>query len=146
MKVENGTKASRPRVRGKVRETMDSKADTEPTALDTAKLALAIAILIGGVVGYYYYAELPAVVRVLFVLGAMGVGSWVALQSAQGQTFWRFVQSSRVELRKVVWPTREETIQTTIAVLIFAAIMATFFLLLDLTLQTFMQWIMNQGG
>jgi len=125
---------------------MDSKADTEPTALDTAKLALAFAILIGGVVGYYYYAELPLVVRVLFVLVALAVGAWVALQSAQGQLLWKFIQASRVELRKVVWPTREETVQTTIAVLVFATIMGVFFWLLDFFLLTFTQWIMSQGG
>jgi preprotein translocase subunit SecE len=125
---------------------MDSKADTEPTALDTVKLVLAGAIVVAGLAGYYYYAELPAVVRVVVVLVSLALAVWVGLQSAQGQTLSRFMQASRVELRKVVWPTREETIQTTIAVLIFTTVMAVFFWLLDLFLLTFTRWIMGQGG
>ena len=77
---------------------------------------------------------------------ALAVGAWVAMQSAQGQLLWKFIQGSRVELRKVVWPTREETVQTTIAVLVFATVMAVFFWLLDLFLLTFTQWIMSQGS
>src|SRR5690606_15269398 len=92
------------------RVSMDSKADTGPTVFDTAKLALAGVILIAGIVGYYYYADMPTVVRAVVVLVALLVAAWVALQSAQGQALWRFIQASRVELRKVVWPTREETV------------------------------------
>ena len=125
---------------------MDSKADSRPTAFDTAKLALAVAIVVGGIFGSYYYAGLPMVVRVVIVLASLAVAALVVLQSAQGQALSRFVQASRVELRKVVWPTREETVQTTVAVLIFAAVMGTFFWLLDLFLLTFTRWIMGQGG
>jgi preprotein translocase subunit SecE len=125
---------------------MDTKVDREPTALDTAKLALALVILIGGIAGYYYYADLPVVVRAIGVIVATIVAAWVAMQTSRGQLLWKFIQGSRVELRKVVWPTREETVQTTIAVLIFAAIMSVFFWLLDLFLLSVTQWIMSQGG
>ncbi|MFO7288201.1 MAG: preprotein translocase subunit SecE [Gammaproteobacteria bacterium] len=125
---------------------MNSKADSGPTAFDTAKLALAVAIVVAGIFGYYYYAALPAVVRVLIVLVSLGIAAVVALQSAQGQAFARFVQASRVELRKVVWPTREETVQMTVFVLIFAALMGTFFWFLDFLLLMFTRWIMSQGS
>jgi preprotein translocase subunit SecE len=125
---------------------MDSKADSGPTALDTAKLVVAVAIVVAGLAGYYYYSQLPTVVRVVIVLASVAIAAFVALQSAQGQALSRFVQASRVELRKVVWPTREETIQTTVAVLIFTTVMAVFFWLLDLFLLTFTRWIMGQGG
>src|SRR5690606_1929044 len=125
---------------------MDSKADTRPTAIDTVKLVLAAAILVAGLAGYYYYAQLPTVVRVVIVLVSLAAAALVALQSAQGQALSRFIQASRVELRKVVWPTREETIQTTIVVLIFTGVMGVFFWLLDLFLLHFPRWIMGQGG
>jgi preprotein translocase subunit SecE len=80
------------------------------------------------------------------VLVAVGIAVLVALQSAQGQALWRFAQAARVELRKVVWPTREETIQTTIAVLVFALIMGVFFWLLDLGLLYATSKITGQGG
>ena len=91
-------------------------------------------------------ADLPVVVRALGVLLALALAVVVALQSVQGQGFWRFVQGSRVEMRKVVWPTREEAIQTTIAVLIFAFIMGVFFWLLDLFLLWLTRLLTGQGG
>jgi preprotein translocase subunit SecE len=125
---------------------MDTKADREPGILDTAKLLLAIAILVGGIFAYYYYSDTSILLRAVGVLIAFIAGALVALQSAQGQTLWRFIQASRVELRKVVWPSREETIQTTIAVLVFAAIMGVFFWLLDLFLLFVTGQLTGQGG
>jgi preprotein translocase subunit SecE len=116
-------------------------ADTKPTALDTAKLFLAAAILIGSIVGYYYYGNESVLLRAIGVLVAFGLAVWVALQSAQGHTLMKFVQGSRVELRKVIWPTREETVQTTGIVLLFATIMGVFFWLLDLFLLWFTSFV-----
>jgi len=125
---------------------MDTKVETQKTALDTLKLLAAGGVLIGGIVGYYYYVDFPVVFRALGVLVALGLAVVIALQSFQGQALWRFVQGSRVEMRKVVWPTREEAIQTTIAVLVFALIMGVFFWLLDLFLLWFTRFLTGQGG
>jgi preprotein translocase subunit SecE len=84
--------------------------------------------------------------RSLGVLVALGLAAVVALQSMQGQSLWKFIQAARIELRKVVWPTREETIQTTIAVMVFALIMGVFFWLLDLFLLYVSSKITGQGG
>ena len=111
--------------------------DTQPTILDTLKIFVAIAILVGSIVAYYYYANESVLIRAVGVLVALAVAVWVAFQSLQGQTLWKFIQGSRIELRKVVWPTREETLQTTGIVLLFAAIMGAFFWLLDLFLLWF---------
>ena len=125
---------------------MDTKVETEKTLLDTVKLLLAGAVLLGGVVGYYYYPEISVVLRALGVLVALAIAVVIALQSVQGQALWRFIQGSRVEMRKVVWPTREEAIQTTIAVLVFALIMGVFFWLLDLFLLWFTRFLTGQGA
>jgi preprotein translocase subunit SecE len=125
---------------------METKVENQPTYVDTAKLVLAAGIVLVGFVAYYYFGDASTVLRALAVLAAAGVAAFVALQSAQGQTLWRFVQASRVELRKVVWPTREETIQTTIAVLIFAVIMGVFFWALDILLLYLTSKITGQGG
>ncbi len=125
---------------------MDAKFENEPTFVDTIKIFLALAILIGSIVGYYYYANESALLRAVGVLVAFGLSLWVAFQSVQGQTLWKFIQGSRVELRKVVWPTREEAIQTTGIVLLFAAIMGVFFWLLDLFLLWFTTLLTGQGG
>jgi len=125
---------------------MDTKVEREPTFLDTAKLIAALAILLGGIGAYYYYPDASILLRAIGVLVAAGVAAWVALQSAQGQSLWRFIQASRVELRKVVWPTREETLQTTAAVLIFSVIMGVFFWLLDFFLLFVTSRLTGQGG
>jgi preprotein translocase subunit SecE len=125
---------------------MDTKVEESPTIVDTAKLALAIGIVIAALFAYYYFGEASQLLRSLGVLVALGLGALVALQSMQGQSLWKFIQAARIELRKVVWPTREETIQTTIAVLVFATIMGGFFFLLDLFLRFVTSKIIGQGG
>lgn len=106
---------------------------TEGSALDTVKLILSAAVLIGGVYAYYHYeaAGVALPLRVLMVLGGTGVGIAIAMTSSQGRRLWQFIQGSRVEIRKVVWPTRQETTQTAIAVFIFTLVMSLFFWGLD---------------
>ena len=125
---------------------MDAKAENQATAFDAVKLGLAVVILIGSIVGYYYYANESVLLRLIGVLAGFALAIWVAFQSAQGRTLWMFIQGSRVELRKVVWPSREETIQTTIVVFVFAAFMSAFFWLLDLFLLMFTNFLTGQGG
>jgi len=120
---------------------MESKLETGPTLLDAAKLFLAGIILVGSVLAYYYFATESVLLRTLGVLVALILAVWVALQSFQGQLLWKFIQGSRVELRKVVWPSREETMQTTAVVLVFALIGGVFFWLLDLFLLAITQYI-----
>ncbi len=100
--------------------------------LDIIKLLISAAALIGGLYAYYYYeAEIAQAIRVLMVLGGTAVGIGIAMTSTQGQRLWHFIQGSRVEIRKVVWPTRQETTQTAIAVFVFTLIMMLFFWALD---------------
>ena len=100
--------------------------------LDILKLLVAAIVLVGGLYGYYYYENQMALpLRVLLVLGGAGVGITIAMMSAQGQQLWHFIQGSRVEIRKVIWPTKQETTQTAIAVFVFTLIMALFFWALD---------------
>lgn len=125
---------------------MDSKADTGATPLDTLKLVAAAGVLVGGIVAYYYYADVAVVLRAIGVLVAFGLAVVILLQSTQGKALLRFINASRVELRKVVWPTREETIQTTVAVMIFTLIMGLFFWFLDMFLLWFTRLLTGQGG
>ena len=104
---------------------------SESGALDVLKLLIAAGLLVGGVFGFYWYLEWPQALRVLLVLGGLGASIGVAATSAQGQRIWAFIQGSRIEIRKVVWPTKQETTQTAIAVFIFTLVMALFFWALD---------------
>ncbi len=105
---------------------------SESGVLDTIKLLVAAAALVGGLYAYYYYeAEISQAIRVLMVLGGTVAGIGIAMTSTQGQRLWHFIQGSRVEIRKVIWPTKQETTQTAIAVFVFTLIMMLFFWVLD---------------
>ena len=105
---------------------------SESGALDIIKLLASAAALIGGLYAYYYFQnDIAQAVRVLMVLAGTAVGIGIAMTSTQGQRLWHFIQGSRVEIRKVVWPTKQETTQTAIAVFVFTLVMMLFFWVLD---------------
>ena len=114
--------------------------------MDTVKLLIAAAVLVGGIGAYYFYEDESLLLRVVGVLVALAIAVVITLQSTQGQTLWQFIQGSRVELRKVVWPTRQEAIQTTLTVIVFTLIMGTFFWLLDLLLLWGTRVLTGQGA
>ena len=105
--------------------------------LDIIKLLIAAGLLIGGLYSYYYFLEVSLPLRVLMVLGGTAAGIVAAMTSTQGQRLWAFIQGARIEIRKVVWPTKQETTQTAIAVFVFTLIMALFFWGLD----SFLLWL-----
>ena len=116
------------------------------SALDTAKLVAAIAILVGSIAAFYTLTTYPLAVRWGIVLVSLGAAAFVALQSAQGRAFWQFVQGSRIELRKVVWPTRQETLQTTLVVFVAILAMGVFFWILDWALGSVTRALTGHGG
>jgi preprotein translocase subunit SecE len=105
--------------------------------LDTIKIALAAAILVGGIVAFYIYEEQSLLISVSALLVCLFAAIAVFMQSDRGQLLWKFIQGSRVEIRKVVWPTRQETLQTALTVMVFALILGLFFWGLDF----FLLWI-----
>ena len=106
-----------------------------PAGADTAKLVAAIILVIGGVVAYYVLKSRPeAWASWVAMFGGFLLGIVLFAFSQYGRNFWQFVLESRVELRKVFWPSRKETLNTTVIVLVFVAIASTFFWVLDLLL------------
>ncbi len=104
---------------------------SESGVLDILKLLIAAGVLVGGLFSYYYYITWSLPLRVLLVLGGLAAGITIAMTSTQGRRLWAFTQGARVELRKVVWPTKQETTQTAIAVFVFTLVMSLFFWGLD---------------
>ncbi len=124
---------------------MNSKVETVSDTLDTVKLAVALLIILAGVVGFYLYSEVSTLVRVLALLAATGVALFVALQTHKGRNSWAFFQDTQMEVRKVVWPTRQETIQTTLLVILMVVIVAIFLWLLDMFLGWSIGSLMGRG-
>jgi preprotein translocase subunit SecE len=125
--------------------TDDIKNQDAGTA-DKVKLAVAILIVIAGVAGYYVLANQATWIRWLPVVGSLVLGGLVAAFSRYGAEFRRFVELARIELRKIVWPTRQETGQTTLVVFIFVIIAGVFFWLLDLALAWATKALTGTGG
>jgi preprotein translocase subunit SecE len=103
--------------------------------IDKAKLVAAAAIVALGVWGYYWLADSALVLRVLAVVAGLLVAGAVAWWSEPGRQFAVFAGESVAEVKKVVWPTRKETIQTTAAVFAFVVVMAVFLWISDKALE-----------
>jgi preprotein translocase subunit SecE len=113
---------------------------------DNAKLVVAILLVLGGIVAFYVLSARADWLRWLAVVAGVALAIIVFGSSARGQAFWEFVVESRVELRKVVWPTRQETGMTTLAVFLFVIVAGTFFWVLDVFLSWATRMITGQGG
>jgi preprotein translocase subunit SecE len=100
-------------------------------ALDWLWLAAALALVVGGLAAYYGLTAQPTVVRALAVLAGVGLGAGAFAMSALGRTVWQFALGSRVELRKMVWPTIDETRKTTLVVAVFVVVLGVFFWVVD---------------
>jgi preprotein translocase subunit SecE len=106
---------------------MDSQNNDQSAspARDKALLVLALAILVGGLASFYTVADTqPAVVKALVILGSIGLALGVVYLTATGRSLWGYVTGSRIELRKVVWPTRQEAVQATLMIAVVVMIMA----------------------
>ena len=111
-----------------------TKAEIKSSPLDTAKLVAAIALLVLGIAVFYYFADQALLYRVLGMLALVVAGAGVFLTSTQGRALMGFMKASRTEMRKVVWPTRAETLQTTLVVIVMVLLVGIFLWLLDMFL------------
>ena len=125
---------------------MNSNVETTSMKLDTLKLGLALLIALAALVGFYFYADHSLLYRVLGLLAAAGISIAIALQTEKGRHIWGYFQDAQIEVRKVVWPTRQETIQTTLIVVIMVVIVAIILWLLDMFLGWSIGSLMGHGG
>ncbi|MDB6044161.1 MAG: preprotein translocase subunit SecE [Gammaproteobacteria bacterium] len=115
-------------------------------AANTAKLVVAILIVLAGVVGYYLLANQAAWLRWLPVVGGIVLAAVVIAWSQYGTDLRQFMHDARVELRKIVWPSRQETGMTTVVVFVFVLAAGLFFWGLDLVLAWATRALTGQGG
>ena len=103
-------------------------------------------MLLGGITSYYYYQDLAITpVRVVLLLLVTLLASWVAAQSEKGSTFFRFLKESDIERRKVVWPTHQEAMQTSLMVVIVVIIISLFLAAVDWALGASVRSLLGGG-
>jgi preprotein translocase subunit SecE len=124
---------------------MNAKVETEGSGFDTAKLFLAVVVLITGIVGFYYFEAQPQLYRVLGLLVMAGASVGLVLLTTMGQGIWHFAVDARTEVRKVVWPSRQETVQTTLIVFAMVLFMGVVLWLFDTALGAILKVLTGQG-
>ena len=125
---------------------MNSTVETTSGKLDTFKLGLALLILIGALVGFYFYADQDLLYRVVGLLAAVGISVAIALQTDKGREIWGYFHDAQIEVRKVVWPTRKETVNTTLLVIAMVIVVAIILWLLDMFLGWSIGTLMGHGA
>ncbi|MFT7559321.1 MAG: preprotein translocase subunit SecE [Flavobacteriales bacterium] len=104
---------------------MNSKVDAKVYRLDSLKWIAAIALVVGGAVANSMYAEqFDAIYRTLVVVVLVLAACFISVQTEKGDAFWSLLKAAQIEVRKVVWPTRQETTQTTLLVVVVVLIAA----------------------
>ncbi|MDD7804590.1 MAG: preprotein translocase subunit SecE [Endozoicomonas sp. (ex Botrylloides leachii)] len=110
-----------------------------PSRFDGLKWTLVAIITAAGVYGNYYFSAEPLLYRALGLVALAIIASFIGLQTLKGRGFWELLKEAKAEIRKVVWPTRQETIQTTLIVVVVVLIMGLILWALD----SLLGWIVS---
>ena len=123
-------------------------ADTETASAlpDSLKWTFSVLLFLGGLAGFYFYADHSLLLRVVAILVIGGVALFVASTTSSGRLAMGFVRDARTEVRKVVWPTRKETIQTTMIVLGAVCVVALFLWGVDAILAVATRALLGNGA
>ena len=114
--------------------------------LDKIKLVIAAVIVIAGFWGFYRLGASPMIARIGVILGSIVVALGVAWTTEQGKRFYAYTQEAIAETKKVAWPTRKETIQSTGVVIAFVIVMALFLWIVDALLAWVVELMIGTGG
>ncbi|OGO90942.1 MAG: preprotein translocase subunit SecE [Coxiella sp. RIFCSPHIGHO2_12_FULL_42_15] len=114
--------------------------------LDWLKWLMVAVIVVAGIIANFHYSEVAWAIRAAIGIVVLAVLTFMALQTANGLKAWSFIKGARSELKKVVWPTRQETVQTTIIVVIMVIITALVLWGLDTLFMGLIGWLTGQRG
>lgn len=115
------------------------------TRLDGLKWLIVLVLTIAGIGANYYYSSTAWAIRAAIGIVLLLILAAIILQTAKGQIAWDFIKGARSELRKVVWPTRQETVQTTVIVVIMVIIAALLLWAIDSLFMWLVGWLVGQG-
>jgi preprotein translocase subunit SecE len=125
---------------------MGARVETAGKMQDTLKWLFAMLLLGAAVTAFYLYAEESLLLRVIGLLIVAGAAGSIAFTTDKGRAAWEFMRDSRTELRKVVWPTRKETSQTTLVVIGVVTLVAIFLWMVDGILSWVVRLLLGHGG
>lgn len=119
---------------------MSTKTETTSSgSLDWLKWLVVGALMCGGVYGNWYFQDESLLIRVLALLVGAGLAAFIAVQTERGRSVWGLLKDARTEVRRVVWPSNQETTQTTLVVLVLVLVFALILWGLD----SFLSWVVS---
>ena len=127
------------------RQPVRTSVHTAGAIPDMAKWVGAFAILASGIAAFYYWSDESLLLRVIGLLVLSAAALFVAVQTEKGRIAWDFVRESHTEVRKVVWPTRKETTQTTLIVIALVGLVAIIMWILDGLLARLVKLVLGTG-
>ncbi|MCK9608429.1 MAG: preprotein translocase subunit SecE [Methylomonas sp.] len=124
---------------------MNAQAEQVTSVADIVKLVLCPLFIIAGVVAFYHFSDLLLLYRVLGLVVIVSMAVGICFTTAKGRAVWQFTHEAKLEVRRVVWPTRDETVRTTLLVFAMVFIVGLILWLLDMFLFWAIQLLMSQG-
>ncbi|MDD2737860.1 MAG: preprotein translocase subunit SecE [Methylomonas lenta] len=124
---------------------MNAQAEQATSVADIVKLVICPFLIIVGVIAFYHFADILFIYRVLGLVAVVSLSVGVCFTTAKGQLLWQFMVESKHEMKRVVWPTRDETVRTTLLVFAMVFIVGLILWLLDMFLFWAVQLLMSQG-
>ena len=120
---------------------VNAKVESNNNPLNAVKWLIVVALIAVGVVGNSYYSDLGLLYRVSALLALGALTLWIAVATTQGAALWHTVKESQTEIRKVVWPTRNQLTTYTAVVLVFVTFIIAVVSLIDLVLGRLVFWV-----
>ena len=125
---------------------MPAQSETGTSIVDVIKLIVSIALVVGGIAAFYYFADQSLLYRVLGLVAASIVSVLIVFSTEMGRQLWAFMKEARTEVRRVIWPTKQETTQTTLIVVVMVFVVGIILWLLDMFLFWGVRVLTGQGG
>jgi len=125
---------------------MTTQAEAGTSAFDFVKQVLSLVLVVAGIAAFYYFSEVSFLYRVLALVAVIILALILLLMTEAGKRFWTFMLEAKQEVRRVVWPSRQETMQTTLMVFAMVFIVGLILWLLDMFLFWGVRLLTGQGG
>lgn len=124
---------------------MNAHTEEVASVADIVKLVLTPVFIVAGVFAFYYFSDFQLLYRVLGLVAVVCLAVGVCFTTAKGRSVWMFMLESKQEFKRIVWPTRDEAVRTTLLVFAMVIVVAFILWLLDSFLFWGVQLLMNQG-
>ncbi len=124
---------------------MNAQAEEVTSVADIVKLISSVLVVIVGLVAFYYFSDFQLLYRVLGLLVVVSAAIALGFTTAKGKGIWLFMLESKLEFKRIVWPSKDEAVRTTLLVFLMVFVVGLILWLLDMFLFWAVQLLMNQG-